>query len=288
MGCPADWGDLPIPGGRVVVGLDGGYVRSWAERTRNFEFIVGRSMPEDGGSRYLGFVHGHDRKPERRIVGVLKSQGVQANQDVTFLTDGGEEVRSLAFGIAPCGEHVLDWFRWRGPSGHVAMRITVLRQYLRGLAHHEEDTAAELLEDLERLKWLLWHGNGVRVREVLDGLLMDVDAVEADYPHLRKLKTAVGEMVATIRKNARSLINHGERHRAGERISSAFVEATVNAVTAPRFAETQQMQWTPRGAHLLLQTRTRTLDGTLRETFERWYPGLANDHEAEPDHAQAA
>ena len=212
VGCPADWEDLPIPGGRVVVGLDGGYVRSWADRTRNFEIIVGRSMPEDGGSRYLGFVHGHDREPERRIVGVLKAQGVQANQDVTFLTDGGEEVRSLAFGIAPCGEHVLDWF-------HIAMRITVLRQYLRGLAHHEEEAATELLEDLERLKWLLWHGNGVRAREVLDGLLMDVDAVETDYPHLRKLKTAVGEMVAYIRKNSRSLINYGERYRAGERIS---------------------------------------------------------------------
>ena len=115
---------------------------------------------------------------------------------------------------------------------------------------------------------------------------MDVDAVAADYPHLRKLKTAVGEMVAYIRKNARSLINYGERHRAGERISSAFVEATVNAVIAKRFAKKQQMQWTPRGAHLLLQTRTRTLDGTLRETFERWYPG--HDNEPEPDHARAA
>ena len=288
VGCPADWEDLPIPGGRVVVGLDGGYVRSWADRTRNFEVIVGRSMPEDGGSRYLGFVHGHDREPERRIVGVLKAQGVQANQDVTFLTDGGEEVRSLAFGISPCGEHVLDWLRCRGPSGHVAMRITVLRQYLRGLAHHEEDAAAELLEDLERLKWLLWHGNGVRAREVLDGLFMDVDAVEADYPHLRRLKTAVGEMIAYIRKNSRSLINYGERYRAGERISSAFVEATVNTVVAKRFAKKQQMQWTPRGAHLLLQTRTRTLDGTLRGTFERWYPGLVNDNGAEPNHARAA
>ena len=281
VGCPADWEDLPIPGGRVVVGLDGGYVRSWADRTRNFEIIVGRSMPDDGGSRYLGFVHGHDREPEKRIVGVLRAQGVQANQDVTFLTDGGEEVRSLAFGISPCGEHVLDWF-------HIAMRITVLRQYLRGLAHHEEEVGAELLEDLERLKWLLWHGNGFRAREALDGLFMDVDAVEADYLHLRKLKTAVGEMVAYIRKNARSLINYGERYRAGERISSAFVEATVNVVIAKRFSKKQQMQWTPRGAHLLLQTRTRTLDGTLRETFERWYPGLANDNGAEPDHARAA
>ena len=281
VGCPADWEDLPIPGGRVVVGLDGGYVRSWADRTRNFEIIVGRSMPEDGGSRYLGFVHGHDCEPEKRIVGVLKAQGVQANQDVTFLTDGGEEVRSLAFGISPCGEHVLDWF-------HIAMRVTVLRQYLRGLAHHEEEVGAELLEDLERLKWLLWHGNGFRAREVLDGLFMDVDAVEADYPHLRRLKSAVGEMIAYIRKNSRSLINYGERYRAGERISSAFVEAAVNAVIAKRFAKKQQMQWTPRGAHLLLQTRTRTLDGTLRQTFERWYPGLANDNGSEPNHARAA
>src|SRR5436190_24041874 len=41
----------------------------------------------------------------------------------------------------------------------------------------------------------------------------------------------------------------------------------------------QQMQWTKRGAHLLLQTRTRALDGTLRPLFEHWYPGLANDNE---------
>ena len=44
--------------------------------------------------------------------------------------------------------------------------------------------------------------------------------------------------------NAESLINFGERYRAGERISSAFVEATVNAVVSKRFAKKQQMQWT--------------------------------------------
>jgi hypothetical protein len=32
------------------------------------------------------------------------------------------------------------------------------------------------------------------------------------------------------------------------------------------------------GAHLLLQTRTQTLDGSLRSTFEKWYPGMANDN----------
>ncbi len=72
--------------------------------------------------------------------------------------------------------------------------------------------------------------------------------------------------------------NYGERYRAGEPISSCIAESTVNAVISKRFAKRQQMQWTPRGAHLLLQTRTRALDGTLRPLFERWHPGLAANH----------
>jgi hypothetical protein len=62
----------------------------------------------------------------------------------------------------------------------------------------------------------------------------------------------------------------------------------VNAVISKRFAKRQQMQWTKRGAHLLLQTRTRTLDGTLRPLFEKWYPGLANDNSASSAQAVAA
>jgi len=67
-----------------------------------------------------------------------------------------------------------------------------------------------------------------------------------------------------------------------------MAESTVNAVVSKRFAKRQQMQWTRRGAHLLLQTRTRTLDGTLRPLFERWYPGLANNNSADPAQADAA
>jgi hypothetical protein len=40
------------------------------------------------------------------------------------------------------------------------------------------------------------------------------------------------------------------------------------------------MRWSKEGAHLLLQTRTRTLDGTLRRKFEQWYPGLAGNNSA--------
>ncbi len=36
----------------------------------------------------------------------------------------------------------------------------------------------------------------------------------------------------------------------------------------------QQMGWTPRGVHLLLQIRTRVLNEELREIFAGWYPGM--------------
>jgi hypothetical protein len=79
-------------------------------------------------------------------------------------------------------------------------------------------------------------------------------------------------MIALTRWFAGGLINYGERFRAGERISSCLAEATVNAMISKRFAKHQQIQWTKRGAHLLLQTRTRALDGTLRPLFENGIP----------------
>ena len=50
-GCPAEWQELPIPEGRIVVGLDGGYVRNWEDRKSNFAVIVGRSLPTLSGSQ---------------------------------------------------------------------------------------------------------------------------------------------------------------------------------------------------------------------------------------------
>ena len=68
--------------------------------------------------------------------------------------------------------------------------------------------------------------------------------------------------------------SYGERYRFGEPISTAFVESTVNEVISRRMVKKQQMRWTQRGAHLLLQVRTRTLNDDLKDTFQRWYPGM--------------
>jgi hypothetical protein len=52
--------------------------------------------------------------------------------------------------------------------------------------------------------------------------------------------------------------HRGDRHlqrtlAQRERISTAFVESTVNRVVSKRFAKKQQMQWSKKGAHRLPQ-----------------------------------
>ena len=164
----------------------------------------------------------------------------------------------------------------------------MLEQYARGVADHDEARRCSPTGRAGTEQWLLWHGNQHRNQESIGTLEDNVDGLEVDYPNLRKFAKSVHEFAVHIRSNTGSLINYGERFRAGERISSSLAESTVNAVISKRFAKRQQMQWTTRGAHLLLQTRTRALDGTLRPLFERWYPGLANNNSASPAQAAAA
>jgi hypothetical protein len=169
--------------------------------------------------RYVGLVHTYDSKPKHRLFDLLKSQGLQANQDVTFPTDGGEELRALTEFVTPESEHVLDWF-------HITMRITVLSQYARGVAQRDVAAGKSLLIELERIKWLLWHGNQYHAVQTFGFFLDDVDALEVDYPNLSKFARAAQEFSVYIASNAGSLINYGERYRAGERISSCLAESS--------------------------------------------------------------
>jgi hypothetical protein len=91
-------------GGRIVQGF-----MTDTETDRPTTGERRRKVSDYGPSYYLGFVHGLDQKPKRRLIDLLESQGVQANQDITFLTDGGKEILALTDRISPCSEHVLDW-----------------------------------------------------------------------------------------------------------------------------------------------------------------------------------
>jgi len=135
------------------------------------------------------------------------------------------------------------------------------------------DAITEIGRNLELLKWFLWHGNVFRALQTVEDLTVALDAVPHG-PEQAKLGKAVGEFDTYLRANAERIPNYGERRRAGEAISTAFTESTVNQVISKRMVKKQQMRWTPQGAHLLLQVRCRVLNEQLADDFHRWYPAF--------------
>ncbi len=274
-GCPQDWGNLPIPDGPITVGLDGGYVRDWDEKKRNFAVIVGKSTlafkrdeeEECPSSKRFGFVQTVDTKSQRRLHEVLKSQGFQLNQQITFLSDGGDTVRDLQLSMSPEAAHILDWF-------HITMKRTVLDQYAKGLVSCDAVLGEEIREKIERLKWSLWHGNLSKAFYKIDDIESLLYNFEETYPKCKQLLKAVEEFRTSITNNRHLIPNYGDRYRHGEAIATGFVESTVNQVVSKRFCKRQQMQWSKRGAHLLLQTRVKTLNRELGTVFKRWYPDM--------------
>ena len=176
--CQRDREELPRPELPLVVGLDGGYVHSSAQTSRRdgwFEVIAGKVMPAAGKPSCFGYGQTYDTKPKRRLFEVLKAQRMQENQQVTFLTDGGEDIRDLPCYLNPQAEHLLDWF-------HITMRITVMTSMAKSLRPpppdpESTDPATEIGADLKRLKWFLWHGNVFRALRTVEGITIALETL---------------------------------------------------------------------------------------------------------------
>jgi hypothetical protein len=282
-GDPSDWDRLPLPDGSFKVGIDGGYLRNWIDKTHKFEVIVGKSIrsfaegEEDRtpSLKRFGFVQTLDTKSKRRLYEVLHSQDLQMNQAITFLSDGDDTLRQLQLEMSPKATHILDWH-------HLTMKLTVLGQYGKGLVQCEAVLGATIQDQIERLKWSLWHGQVDKALGKMDDLESSIEPFRETYARFPKLVKALSALRTYIVNNRHLIPNYGERYRNDEPIATGFVESTVNEVVSKRFCKKQQMQWSKEGAHLLLQTRVRTLNGELSAIFKRWYPDMDLEVEEMP------
>jgi hypothetical protein len=264
-----------LPDGPPYVAMDGGYVRGREQGW--FEAIAGKSLVSfhrdgrdpDPCGRCFAFVQTVDDKSRTRLVDSLRQQGLQPQQQVVFLSDGADTLRGLQQNIAPEAEHVLDWFQ-------VTMRRTVLGQMFKG-AWADPVTVEAKAAALERIKWLPRHGKAPDAIDDMEYLADDIAGALEESPSsgsLRKLATTLGEFATYITNNLGNIVNDGERLRAGERISTGVVESAVKQIVDKRFDKRQSMRWTPRGAHLLLQTRTRLLNPDFDQLIRRRYPAF--------------
>jgi len=241
-GSPSDWDLLPRPDGACKVGIDGGYVRNWCAKKHNFAVIVGKSTlsfgeeKDDQGpsSKRFGCVQTLDTKPKRRLYEVLHSQGLQMNQDIAFLSDGDDTLRALQLEMSPKATHILDWF-------HLTMKLTVLEQYGKGLVQCEAELGEQICDQIERLKWSLWHGQVDKALGKIDDVESAIEPFSKTYARFPKLVKALSELRTYIVNNRHLIPNYGERYRNGEPIATGFVESTVNEVVSKRFCKKQQM-----------------------------------------------
>lgn len=258
-------------GRQHVLGVDGGFLRRWHERGSSFEAIVGKSVPGEGPAKCFAAVQSVDDAQVNRVRAVLKSQGVSDARHVRFLSDGAPSLHELHAGAVPESEHVLDWF-------HLGKRFTAIERQIQGLDRREGCTGThdKLGEIVESGHWRLWHGR-------VDGSLQRIEEAQnhvrklgPDHPKRGKLAHALSDLHRYVDNNGCIIPNYGKEYKAGRAISTAFAESIVNSILDKRFSKSQQMQWTPRGAHMLLQVRTELANGALGAAFDRWY-GAARD-----------
>jgi hypothetical protein len=161
----------------------------------------------------------------------MKSQGMQENQQVVFMSDGGENVRRMQEYLQPFSEHLIDWF-------HITMRITVLQQQTKALQKERRpEIGVDVSKRLESVKHLLWHGNTDEAIERLVDVLLDLSLIQARSSAARKVADGLSEFETYINNNREFIPNFGERRRQGETISTAFVESTINQSGQPTIRE---------------------------------------------------
>jgi hypothetical protein len=222
-GSEQEWEQQPLPDGPITVGIDGGYVRA-AHKQGWFEVIAGKSVVafrrEDEGevpsAKCFGFVQTYDKKPRRRLWELMKSQGMQENQQVVFMSDGGENVRRVQEYLHPFSEHLIDWF-------HITMRLTVLQQQTKALQEERPETGADVSKQLESVKHLLWHGNTEEALERLGDLL-----VELSFTHgSQKLTPLELWPVRTLRRRSPTA-SVSLKHTSAITASSSRTSASVD------------------------------------------------------------
>jgi hypothetical protein len=163
----------------------------------------------------------YDGKPRRRLFELLKSQGMAMNQQVTFLSDGGDDVRQIQQYLNPEAKYWLDWFP-------ITMRITVMKQMAKGLANEQHAPAEtssppaeapvqkSIEKELQSLKWNHWHGNVERAWERIEDLLWNLEFTIGNSENQNKLWKQLREFDTYIRNNQDYIPHYGERNRNGD------------------------------------------------------------------------
>ena len=135
--------EQPLPNGPMK--WSGGYVRA-DHKEGCFEVIAGRSVVAPPGrgrgsstGKVLRIRADFRQETAAPVVGADEVTGHAGNQQVVFMSDGGEDGRRVQEYLHPNSEHRIDWF-------HITMRLTVLQQQTKALQVKRDEVAGGGIE----------------------------------------------------------------------------------------------------------------------------------------------
>jgi hypothetical protein len=99
-----------IPSQALVIGLDGGYGKSRQPFERHFEITAGKLLGEDGECTRFACATNEYERGVRQIRQGMEERGVNAETQITVLSDGDAGLRTVQREVAPESAHILDWF----------------------------------------------------------------------------------------------------------------------------------------------------------------------------------
>jgi hypothetical protein len=268
----------PATGSPVVVGLDGGYVRSRRRAEgRRFEVVAGKVIAADGAQHRFAFTRTGPTATTEAFRAALAAAGVNAETPATVLCDGDAGLWQRQRQVLPGATVVLDWW-------HAAVRFEHALQAARGLGRGtaEASLADRAVRGLERAKWRLWHGHWPGCRRGLVALCRWMRRRPMrDLAGVDKMRQHVADLLGYLERNETALVHYAARRRRGAPIATAFVESAVDEIVAWRLAKAQQMRWNRTTVQPFLDMRTAVLNGTLERAFRRRHRGFrlrpAND-----------
>src|SRR4051812_8472436 len=174
--------------GPVVVGLDGGYVRSRRRPERPFEVVAGKVIDTRGTQHRFAFARNGQATASEAFRQALAAAGVRTDTPATVLCDGDAGLWRLQREALPGATIVLDWW-------HAAVRFEHARQAARGLGGGTADASlvqsavheivAKRMNKAQQMRW-----NRATVQPFLDvriAVLNDTleDAFRRRYPGFR-------------------------------------------------------------------------------------------------------
>ena len=233
-----------MPAKELIINVDGGHINTTEVGKRSFEAMAAviykpESLhPNKSGTRNI-LTNKHcaastfnDNQYEmiaNTIVAALK-EGLTPNTHITALCDGAKNCWQIIDAIKPLAATttcILDWF-------HLSMKI------------HNIALPDDLKNQLESVKWHLWHGQVDNSLAKLKTLIWD--APDKHQLLLKKLQTYIAN-------NTDKIVNYDERHHQGLVYTSNLAEGTVESLINQRCKGQQHMRWSRGGLDPILQLR---------------------------------